>query len=67
MPRPTTSGIKLSPKKAEKLTNVSHELAFLGEYVPDDDTSREEAIARKQNQHATKDIRKAAVLFVSLS
>jgi hypothetical protein len=51
------------PKKAEELTNVSRELAFLGEYVPDDDTSREEAIARKQSLHAAKDIRKAAILF----
>jgi hypothetical protein len=67
MPRPTTSGIKLSPKKAKKLMNVSCELAFLGRYVPDDGTSREEAIARKQSQHAAKDIRKAAILFASLS
>ena len=67
MPRPTTSDIKLSPKKVEELTNVSRELAFLGEYVPDDDTSREEAIARKQSLHAAKDIRKAAILSVSLS
>jgi hypothetical protein len=66
MPRPTTSGIKLSLKKAKKLKNVSHELAFLREYVPDDDTCREEAIARKQNRHPAKDIRQAAILFASL-
>jgi hypothetical protein len=63
MLRPTTSGIKLSPKKAKKLTDVSHELAFLRKYVPGDDTCREEAIARKQNRHTAKDIRQAAILF----
>jgi hypothetical protein len=62
MPRPTTSVIKLSPKKAKKLTNVSHEFAFRREYVPEDDTCREEAIARKQNRHTAKDIRQAAIL-----
>jgi hypothetical protein len=63
MPRPTMSGIKLSLKKAKKLTNVSDHLAFLRDYVPGDNTCREEAIARNQNRHTAEDIRKAAILF----
>jgi hypothetical protein len=57
------SGIKLSLKKAKKLTNVSDHLAFLRDYVPGDNTCREEAIARNQNRHTAEDIRKAAILF----